>query len=91
MSEADPDGRLTAEPSSAGVRHPRAFVLGEWAAAVEVRPYAAPKKQESKTQSEYLRHFQISKLRIGLTIRMYPKCSWYLLRMAIPCYDECSG
>ena len=58
MSEADPDGRLTAEPSSAGVRHPRAFVLGEWAAAVEVRPYAAPKKQQSKTHSEYLRHFQ---------------------------------
>jgi len=51
MSEADPDGRLTAEPSSAGVRHARAFVSGEWATAVDVRPYTAPKKQQSKTQS----------------------------------------
>ena len=52
------------KPSADGVRHPRAFVLGEWAAAADVRPYAAPKQQQSETQSEYLRH---SKLRIGLT------------------------
>jgi len=45
--------------SSDGLRHPRAFVLGEWAAAAaDVRPYAAPKEQQSETQSEYLRHFQ---------------------------------
>jgi hypothetical protein len=59
MSEADPNGRLTAEPSSDGLRHPCAFVLGEWAAdAADVGPYAAPEQQQSKAQSEYLHHFQ---------------------------------
>jgi len=36
--------QTTVEPLSEGVRHPRAFALGEWAAA-DVRPYAAPKEQ----------------------------------------------
>jgi len=48
------------EPSADALRHPRAFVLGEWAAGGDVRPYAAPKQQQSETQSEYLRHFQTS-------------------------------
>ena len=46
-----------AEPSSVGVRYPRAVVLGKRAAA-DVCPYAAPKEQQSEAQSEYLRHFQ---------------------------------
>ena len=40
---------------------PRATALPELAkgaAAADVRPYAAPKEQQSETQSEYLRHFQ---------------------------------
>ena len=62
------------------MRHPRAFVLGEWAAAdaADVRPYAAAEEQQSKTQSEYLRHFQTP---IRLTTPMYPKCSWCLVRL----------
>jgi hypothetical protein len=49
--------RLCTEASSDGVRYPRTVVLGERAAA-DVRPYAAPKEQQSETHSEYLRHFQ---------------------------------
>jgi hypothetical protein len=45
------------EPSSVGVRHPSACVLGKRAAA-DVCPYAAPKEQQSETQSEHSRHFQ---------------------------------
>jgi hypothetical protein len=47
----NPNGRLTAEPSPVRVRHPRSFVLRERAAA-DVRPYAAPKEQQSEAQSE---------------------------------------
>jgi len=55
MSEVDPDGRLAASPSSVGVRHPRALVLGERATgAANAGPYAAREKQQGKTQSEYL-------------------------------------
>ena len=57
--------------SSDGLRHPRAFVLGEWAAA-DVRPYAAPKEQQSETQSEHLRHFQTP---YWTHHPLYPKCS----------------
>src|ERR1700752_628311 len=53
MNEADLKGGLTvAESLSKGVRHPRAFVLGE-RADDDVCPYATPKEQQSETQSEY--------------------------------------
>src|SRR4051812_6935163 len=71
VETSDP-GCLTAEtPSSNGLRHPRASVFGEWAAA-DVRPYAASKEQQSKTHSEYLRN---SKLRID---------SQFLCRQSVP-------
>jgi len=67
MSQANPDGRLTAEPSSAGVRHPCALVLGEWAAgAADAGPYADPEKQQAKLSPSIC---FISKLRIGLNPR----------------------
>jgi hypothetical protein len=34
--------------SSVGVRHPRAFVLGEWAVA-DICPYATPEEQQSES------------------------------------------
>ena len=46
------------EPLSQGVRYPRAFALGERAVTADIRPYAAPKKQQSEAQSEYLLHCQ---------------------------------
>jgi hypothetical protein len=60
-----------AKPSSVDVRHPLAFVLQEGAAG-DVRPYAAGKKQQSETQSEYLyvRQFRnsISKVTLSVSI-----------------------
>ena len=57
-----------AKPSSVDVRHPLAFVLEEGAAG-DVRPYAAAKKQQSETQSEYLyvRHVNPSPVKIAGT------------------------
>ena len=46
------------EPLSQGVRYPRPLALGERAITADIRPYAAPKKQQSEAQSEYLLHCQ---------------------------------
>jgi hypothetical protein len=58
-----------AKPSPVDVRHPLAFVLEEWAAG-DVRPYAAAKKQQSETQSEYLAKY--------LDLRQFRTPSWAL-------------
>jgi hypothetical protein len=50
---AGPYKGAIAKPSSVDVRDPLAFVLEEGTAG-DVRPYAAAKKQQSETQSEYL-------------------------------------